>query len=166
MVYSTIAEEAKLALKLKLSDSPSLVASCAQKAEALVFDAEHEDIKSIGHGIAGYKGRIDIRFSPALTGEYETAVDVADALDQAIVSTYQLQSTNLIAYELIYGKPALDAALATLDVPVDQLPDTSTINRQVFLDRMASISDEDSLSALNMYANPIVTRLRLLTAAK
>lgn len=128
--------------------------------------AEHEDIKSIGHGIAGYKGRIDIRFSPALTGEYETAVDVADALDQAIVSTYQLQSTNLIAYELVYGKPALDAALATLDVPVDQLPDTSTINRQVFLDRMASISDEDSLSALNMYANPIVTRLRLLTAAK
>ncbi|MDG2472702.1 MAG: 1-acyl-sn-glycerol-3-phosphate acyltransferase [Pseudomonadales bacterium] len=128
--------------------------------------AEHEDIKSIGLGIAGYKGRIDIRFSPALTGDYETAVDVAEALDQTIVSTYQLQSTNLIAYELVYGKPALDSALARLGVPVDQLPDTSSMSRQVFLDRMAMISDGDSLSVLNMYANPLVNRLRLLSAAK
>ena len=128
--------------------------------------SEHEDIKSIGKGIAEYKGRIDIRFSPALTGDYETAVDVADALDQAIGSTYQIQSTNLIAYELVYGKPALDSALARLNISVDQLLDRSSVSRQAFLDRMATISDEDSLSALNMYANPIVNRLRLLSAVE
>ena len=66
----------------------------------------------------------------------------------------------------MYGKPALDSALARLGVPVDQLPDTSSMSRQVFLDRMATISDGDSLSALNMYANPLVNRLRLLSAAK
>ena len=128
--------------------------------------AEHEDIKSIGRGIAGYKGRIDIRFSPALTGDYETAVDVAEALDRAISSNYQIQSSNLVAYELVYGKASLDAALITMGVCSNHMPDMDRASRQVFLDRMAAISDEDFLCALNMYANPIVNRLRLLSAFK
>ena len=136
------------------------------KQQGSYIKAEHEDIKSIGQGIAGYKGRIDIRFSPVLKGDYETAVDVAEALDLAIGSTYQIQSSNLIAYEKLYGKPALDDALVILSAFSYQMPDMDGVSRQFFLDRMATINDEDSLCVLNMYANPLVNQLRLLSASE
>jgi 1-acyl-sn-glycerol-3-phosphate acyltransferase len=47
--------------------------------------AANEDLASIIEGMTGFKGRVHVHFSPPMQGQYETADDLASALDREIV---------------------------------------------------------------------------------
>ena len=122
--------------------------------------SEHEDLESIGKGIAGLKGGVHLSFGDLLTGEYEQPEDVARALDEQIIAMYSLQSSNLLAYELLNGSAALQALVAEGVISAATV-DISETDRAFFLERMAEIPDEDTAYALQMYANPLNSLLSL-----
>lgn len=123
---------------------------------------EHEDMESIGKGIVGDKGHVYLHFGEQLQGDYTNAEAVADALDKAIVKNYRIQSPNILAYELLYGKDKLADAFAIADMFSDEERACSDSDREKFHQRIADMPDEDTLCALNIYANPIVNRLKIL----
>ena len=116
---------------------------------------------SIGRGISGDKGNIYLHFGEPLTGEYADPEAVARVIDRAIVQNYRIQPTNILAYELLYGKAALDAALAQngLFQPGEQYHSES--DREKFHQRIAELPDQDTIYALTIYANPIVNRINI-----
>ncbi|WP_097461306.1 1-acyl-sn-glycerol-3-phosphate acyltransferase [Mangrovitalea sediminis] len=58
-----------------------------------------EDSEHIIRGITGFKGRVHVGFGAPLTGEYENAKAVAQAIDTAILDAYKLFPTHHLAYE-------------------------------------------------------------------
>lgn len=65
--------------------------------------AEHEDISSIAAGIQGWKGRIDLHFGQEITGSFETADQVAEAVDRQVIGNYRIQASNAVAYQQLEG---------------------------------------------------------------
>lgn len=123
---------------------------------------EHEDMESIGKGIVGDKGHVYLHFGEQLQGDYPNADAVAEALDKAIIKNYRIQATNILAYELLYGKDKLAEAFALANMFSDEERVCSDSDRERFHQRIADMADEDTLCALNIYANPIVNRLKIL----
>ncbi len=123
--------------------------------------AEHEDLDSIGLGISGYKGRVHLVFGQPLSGEFENAAVVAEALDKAIVQNYKIQPTNVLAYELLYGTNDLIKMLG-LEFGSEEL-NVSQKDRDKFHARIASMPDNETAFVLNIYANPIVNRLKQIS---
>ena len=123
--------------------------------------SEHEDIDSIGKGIIGSKGHIYVHFGECLDDTYEDADSVARELDKAISKNYQIQPTNVLAYELLYGKEKLAAVLAMPGLFSEQEGGYSEDDREKFHQRIADMPDDDTVCALNMYANPIVNRVKI-----
>ena len=123
--------------------------------------SEHEDMDSIGKGIVGSKGHIYVHFGESLQGTYEDADAVARAMDKAIALNYQIQSTNVLAYELLYGKEKLAAAFAISGLFSDEEAHYTDQDRERFHQRIADIPDDDTVCALNIYANPIVNRINV-----
>ena len=123
--------------------------------------SEHEDMDSIGKGIIGSKGHIYVHFGESLQGTYEDADAVARAMDKAIAQNYQIQPTNVLAYELLYGKEKLAAAFAISGLFSDEEAHYTEQDREKFHQRIADIPDDDTVCALNIYANPIVNRINV-----
>ncbi len=123
--------------------------------------SEHEDMDSIGKGIVGSKGRIYVHFGECLQGSYENADAVALAMDKAIAQNYQIQPTNVLAYELLYGKEKLASALAIPGLFSDEEIHYTEQDREKFHQRIAGIPDDDTVCALSIYANPIVNRIHV-----
>lgn len=121
--------------------------------------SEHEDMDSIGKGISGYKGHIYLHFGERLNSEYENADEVAKALDIAITKNYRIQPSNILAYELLHGKDKLLALRETNGLLSEEEGRYSEQDRTVFHDRIAAMSDEDTVWALNIYANPVLSRI-------
>lgn len=122
--------------------------------------SQYEDLSSIGAGISGLKGSIVLTFGHCLSEEYENAQAVADALDDSIAMNYRIQSSNVLAYELLHGEQSLKEQL--LDTPAldeGELCYTEA-QRSLFHRRIESVPDEDTVFVLQMYANPIVNRLQ------
>lgn len=120
--------------------------------------SEHEDVSSIAAGISGQKGRIALRFSAPLDGEYASPEDVAEALDQHIIRNYVLHPSNLIAHEMLHGAPAA-VALGSAEAPFSQ----GDIERErpVFKARIEAMPEELRAVALSMYARPIASKQQL-----
>lgn len=123
--------------------------------------SEHEDMDSIGKGVVGSKGHIYVHFGECLQGSYENADAVALAMDKAIAQNYQIQPTNVLAYELLYGKDKLASAFAMPGLFSDQEANYTEQDREKFHQRIADIPDDDTVCALNIYANPIVNRINV-----
>jgi hypothetical protein len=56
--------------------------------------AENEDLTSIIEGMTGFKGRVHVHYSTPLKGGFETADNLAAALDRAIVSGLRVYPTQ------------------------------------------------------------------------
>ena len=123
--------------------------------------SEHEDMDSIGKGVVGLKGRIYVHFGECLQGSYENADAVALAMDRAMAQNYQIQPTNVLAYELLYGKDKLAAAFTMPGLFSDEETHYTEQDRERFHQRIADIPDDDTICALNIYANPIVNRINV-----
>ena len=87
--------------------------------------AENEDLASIIEGMTGFKGRVHVHYAPPMRGPFETAEDLARAVDRAIVGGLRVYPTQAqAAGELGFGpipepgpwipevKAAFDAHLA------------------------------------------------------
>ncbi|MFV0477585.1 MAG: 1-acyl-sn-glycerol-3-phosphate acyltransferase [Parahaliea sp.] len=115
--------------------------------------SEQEDVSSIGRGISGQKGRVHVSFGTALAGEYETADDIARAVDEQIISLYCLHPTNLYAYEMLNGhKPEL---------PTNVCQEAGEWSRKAFVARIEAMPEEHRAYALGIYANAVVGKLAL-----
>lgn len=139
----------------------------AMKAEELLAvkggttyaKSEHEDISSIGLGVSGEKGRVHLAFCPPLSGTSESAEQVASEIDASLHRHYQLQPSNLFAFEQlgnttpqwlqqqVYGKTR----------------DAQWLERkqETFRQRIASASTDKRDMILHMYAQPVHNRLAL-----
>lgn len=113
--------------------------------------AEQEDIASIGRGISGTKGRVHVAFGSPLDADYESAGDVARAVDEQIISLYSLHPTNLYAYQMLYGEAA--ALPQQLDLA------SGSCSQEQFRARIAALPEAQQPYALATYANAVVAKL-------
>ena len=120
--------------------------------------AEHEDLRSIGLGIAGAKGDVHVSFGEALRGEFADADAVAAAIDRQVIERYVLHPTNFFAYQQLHG------VLPALPCGADGAPFVPEQHREIgerFAERMAAMPEPHRPYALAIYANPIVSKLAL-----
>lgn len=117
---------------------------------------EHEDISSIAAGIQGWKGRIDLHFGQEITGEFNSADEVADEVDRQVICNYRIQPSNAVAYQQLEG-----------NLPI--LPETWKSEELVAartelalrLEQLAGDVDAQS-QLLKGYANPVYAKLALI----
>lgn len=107
-----------------------------------------EDAESIETGIAGFKGRIHLHFSPAVEGDYTNADELADHLDRRIVS-------NLVDY------PTHEHAREHAQGGEGDLATASRRAREAYLASLASCPDEHKPYFLLQYANQVENRRTL-----
>lgn len=108
-----------------------------EKAESGEYKkSEFEDIESIVSGIIGQKGHVHVAFGQPLSGEYENADEVAQAIDAQIYEQYFLHPSNLIAAE-------------------ENVDNISTADIAAFQQRIQSLDPELRETVLKMYANPV-----------
>lgn len=113
------------------------------------YDKEpEEDAESIETGIAGFKGRIHLHFSPPVVGDYADADELAHHLDRRIVSNLVDFPTHEHARDHAQGN---EGDLAT----------TSPRARQAYLASLASCPDEHKPYFLLQYANQVENRRTL-----
>ena len=118
--------------------------------------AEHEDLRSIGLGIAGSKGDVHVSFGKPLADDYADADAVAAAVDRQVIDCYVLHPTNFFAYQLLHGSaPALPCG-------AEGQPFVAEQHRQIeekFAVRINALPAAHRPYALAIYANPIVSKL-------
>ncbi len=119
--------------------------------------AEHEDLKSIGAGIVGDKGHVHVHFGAPLRGDYADAAALAAALDQQIIGSYRLHSSNVLAYMRLFD----DQRWRELEVP--KIDDAQV---QAFDQRFAGMPPDYRRKALEIYARPVCNQLRLRDGAQ
>ncbi len=121
--------------------------------------AEHEDLRSIGLGIAGTKGDVHVSFGRPLVGEFADADAVAAAIDRQVIACYVLHPTNFFAYRMLHG------AMPDLPCGADGSPFAADHYRDIeqrFAARIAALPESHRPYALAIYANPIVSKLELV----
>jgi hypothetical protein len=130
----------------------------AVRTSGQVYEKQaHEDLKSIGAGITGQKGAVHVHFGKVICGDFETAEQVADAIDSQIWSNYVLHPSNFVAYEMRYGAvPALPQGAEGETFLLDRHVNTKTEIERRLGDLTSYVRD----FLLDIYANPIVSRLR------
>ena len=145
--------------------------------------AQYEDLHSIREGIVGDKGQIIVAFGEPLTAGFETADELAAAIDRQIISHYQLQAPHLIAYQLLHGVLSEDGQSEDekpgnrlLEGEVEIRPEIEQwkaalsetdwqLKKDRFLQRLQTIPQVEQDIFLAMYANPVEQRLRLQSAS-
>lgn len=110
--------------------------------------ADREDVTSIGRGIAGSKGRVHVAFGTPLGSDYESAADVASAIDVQILRNYRLRPTNLWAYEALHGEPPTAP-------PIHE----GSCSERAFRERIDAMPEADRPYALAAYANALASIL-------
>ncbi|MBN2529005.1 MAG: 1-acyl-sn-glycerol-3-phosphate acyltransferase [Deltaproteobacteria bacterium] len=125
--------------------------------------ADHEDLNSIGRGITGQKGAVHIHFGNVLDGNYDTPEQVADAVDAQIWKNYVLHPANLVAYEMRYGEvPALPVGAEGSPFLLDRHVDT----KKAMEERLLNVPRETHEIFLDIYANPVISRLKVTSNNK
>ena len=104
---------------------------------------DNEDLHSITQGLLGQKGRIHLEFCAPVQGNFESSKDIAMAIDEKIISHYQLFDSNLAAFAHLNNKFADNAVLKKLK------------------ERMKNLDELQQHWLLTMYANPVLAKLAL-----
>lgn len=129
--------------------------------------APDEDLRSILQGIAGYKGRIDLKVGkpvnnllPAISESKDKHRELAEAIDRSIHGDYKLWPTNFIAYDILEKGTRFEK-------------DYSHEEKQKFLGyienairKVSEASDYDEMfkTVMEIYAGPVYSRLNIETA--
>ena len=100
--------------------------------------SEFEDIESIVSGIVGFKGRVHVSLGKPLDGDYESAEELAQAIDQAIHTQYRLFPTNLLA--------------------AGEAVECDDEERQRFESRLAALPESVREHVRAMYARPVLNQ--------
>lgn len=107
--------------------------------------ADNEDVRSIGMGIAGQKGRVHLAFGEPLVSADLDVSAVVGAINQHMLNHYRLFDINLWAWQMLDGAS---------EVPALNIH-PGTISRQDFEARVASLPEAHKPLMLAMYANPL-----------
>jgi 1-acyl-sn-glycerol-3-phosphate acyltransferase len=123
---------------------------------------KNEDFITLLSGIIGQKKRIHIHVGDVLNQELDVIAletdninkqvqALAQSIDDSILQSYKLWSTNYIAYDLLYNSEMYKSFY-------------SENEKALFLRRLEMKIDESNLqiveSFLSMYANPVVNKMR------
>ena len=129
-----------------------------QQTQGNYEKSEHEDITSIAAGISGNKGDVHVAFGEVLQGNYDSADAVAAEIDQQIWSNYVLHPSNLIAYQKLHGESAdfLVSSEAKAFAEADYQEQSALLEQ-----RCAGLDDAQRDIFLSIYANPVVSKLKL-----
>lgn len=128
----------------------------SHKTHGAYEKGEHEDIASIAAGIAGEKGHVHVAFGDVLTGHYDDAEAVAAEVDRQVWSNYALHPSNFIAYRMQHGTmPDVSMGYPS------QLAGSADMRKEevLFQQRLATIAQDEQSIFLDMYANPVVSKL-------
>jgi len=117
---------------------------------------QHEDVRSIARGITGYKQAVHVSFGEQLKGEYQSAEEIAEALDRQIEANYVLHPTNCFAYELL-EKRSPKVLVGKDGVAFDQADWDQ--QRSQFRSHVSVCNERWRNILLNGYANPVYRRL-------
>lgn len=138
----------------------------AEANNEIYIKEKNEDFMTLLSGIMGQKKRIHIHIGDILNKELDVIARendnankqiqaLAQAIDDSILTSYKLWPTNYIAYDLLYKS--------------NQFADCYTENEKQLFERRLEIKiDQDNPVALegflNMYANPVVNKLKYQNA--
>lgn len=138
----------------------------AEANNEIYIKEKNEDFMTLLSGIMGQKKRIHIHIGNILDKELDVIAKendngnkqiqaLAQAIDDSILTSYKLWPTNYIAYDLLYKS--------------NQFADRYTENEKQLFERRLEIKiDQDNPVALegflNMYANPVVNKLKYQNA--
>lgn len=129
---------------------------CARRTQGVYQKQEHEDLASIYKGVVGMKGGIHVAFGDEFNPVPADDEQLAAAIDRQIIANYRLQPTHIMAWETLYGRDnrvdAWKKALAVRDWGE---------NETGFAERLAGVPEEQREILLEMYANPVSSRLAL-----
>ncbi len=114
--------------------------------------SEHEDATSISLGITGNKGHVHVSFGVPLSGEFDNAEQVANAVDRQVVNNYILHPSNFFAYKMLHGSypDGVYSENHTLFSPLGMEQ-----REREFQLRMDALPVEHKVYALGIYANTI-----------
>lgn len=99
---------------------------------------EFEDVESIVQGIVGQKGRVHVAFGQPVQENFDSADELAEAIDRQIHANYHLFPSNLLAAGHTLTGHSAEA--------------------QLFEQRMAQIPTELKDLVLSMYARPVLNK--------
>ena len=123
---------------------------------------EQEDIASISKGITGFKGHVNVSFGQRLEQDFETPDELAQWLDEQIISLYVLHPTNYFAYFDVYGEWPVGNFSAQHRPFTPSLLDSDLKAEKLRFDaRLQAIDETLRPNVLNAYANPIVSKQSL-----
>lgn len=111
---------------------------------------EHEDLISIYKGIVGHKGRVHLAFGEPIREGFEDDEQLADIIDRAVVSSYELQPPNILAYEKCEGADAYSAQMRANLGNIDWVEAT-----RKFEERIGDIDPRFHEIVYDIYANPV-----------
>jgi len=117
-----------------------------------------EDMDSIAAGLAGRKGRVHVAFSTPLEGDFNTAEEVAAAIDRRILSDCLLYPTNFFACRALQEDcPAEPCGPEGHPFQAEALREEEAS----FLTHIGAMPEAHRPYVLNMYANPLRNRVRM-----
>lgn len=130
------------------------------KNEGEYQKGEQEDVKTIAKGIAGTKGHVHVAFGDELVADFEDADAVAAEIDRQVISNYVLQPSNCFAYKAIHGEVPDVLVVGEEQVSFDE--DKFKEQAHFFADRLRQVQPQYRNFVREMYANPVVSKLKLL----
>ena len=124
---------------------------------------EASDINSIVTGITGYKGKVHVAIGKRLGDTYHPVSNdpetVATAIDEQVVENYRLHDSNFIALEMLRERELMRIPPMSSEVRARKI---GADKRRVFEQRVAGVDERLHRHLLSMYANPVISRYRLL----
>lgn len=124
---------------------------------------ENTDVQSILLGMVGYKGAVHVSFGkPVRAPEGANDKSIAEQIDAQVVANYRLRLVNYIALEKLQPAYMDFSKLAEQFATTQALVDAK---RAEFDRRLQALAPELHPYVLAMYANPVLQKARLATAA-
>ncbi len=111
-----------------------------------------EDLLALVRGLGGHKGRVILRLGSPLSGQYETPEDVAAEVDRQVMSNLELFPVNYWALSKLRGTTKPDESDSVV----------SNQDALVLTQRLKQCPPEYRHFWLQMYANPVINRERIL----
>jgi glycerol-3-phosphate O-acyltransferase len=132
------------------------------------FEKTNEsDIRSIVTGMIGFKGKVHVAFGEELAINSDDPDEIAKLIDKQIVTNYVLGDVNYLALQLMQEKGLLDSDVisgVSSGVSTVKFPEITAATRTRFMKRLEAVPAERHKHFLQSYANPVLSRQRLLDA--
>jgi len=127
-----------------------------QKSELGTYQKdEKSDINSIVNGMIGYKGRVHVAFGTEINFASDDADMAAIQIDQQILDSYLLQTTNYLAWEKLRAESPAD--LPHVSIEEVAVSATDAQSRLRFEQQLQAVPPHIRPYLLRMYANPVLS---------